>query len=890
MQTRLSARRRAPHGPIPHCEAVVRDLRSRSSQTAQVHAPKFARVLQSSLFMPDAKANNSTQTHQAPHADVPVAPSPPPRSLARVWQIPALVLGLTILVSGLITSILTAPKPDIADMFPVVEELIALGEYEPALQYLNSRIRPYVGTTALDDDGASRFHRLRAAAITLGQRKAGVSVRANHEAIVGEFRRAESLGAALSPEEHLWCAEACVALGLLDHALERADRLVELDPVGRTRILRAIVERRIGDQGLDPQATLRILAQFLTDPALHPTDRAWAETRQAAVLIDMGYAQDAVRKILRTLPAYLDADPGVRADLLLLLGRAYLAIHDEREAQPHVERALSLLEPSDPRRADGLLSLARIAEAAGDIEQARSHYTEILTNYPMSAAELPAMRGLADVEAAAGKDDDALAVTQALIVQLRAGRAHPDVTHERVVNQLLSAFADRFASRQTEAALRYAMLAEELTGPDAAPPRLMRAIADGNRRLADELIEAAGGFERGRVVLVKIDPATREQVRERLLIAGNYYRATADRMVLIDAASYADALWLAGDCFDRAGNQESAVLAFGEYVSSFTSDPRQAEARFRLAQAHQAKGDYVVAADYYKSLIEERGGPRAGPFADMSYVPLARCYLVGAAATESDELRKQAEDILLFVVGGGLGNPDSPHFTEAMLELGDLNYASGNYSDAIRRLEEGLTLLAADDPRRHAVRYRLGDSHRLEGAALARQMELPMPEWERREKEEARQRHLARAIDLFQQVRNGLLEIEATRLSLAERMYLRNSHFYLGDCAFDLGDFATAIRYYDTAREQHPRDPASLVAMIQIVNAYLAQGDHKRAWTANERARRFYSSLPPSVWDDPNLPMSDRDWVRWLDASAKLAEAEGRTTTTAGAVFANEPN
>jgi tetratricopeptide (TPR) repeat protein len=102
---------------------------------------------------------------------------------------------------------------------------------------------------------------------------------------------------------------------------------------------------------------------------------------------------------------------------------------------------------------------------------------------------------------------------------------------------------------------------------------------------------------------------------------------------------------------------------------------------------------------------------------------------------------------------------------------------------------------------------------------------------------------------------------------------LRNASFYLGDCAFDLADYETAIRQYDAAREKYPKDPASLVAMIQIVNAYVEQGDLKRARTANDRAKRFYESLPESAWTDPNLPIGQAEWQRWLDAMGRLMPA-----------------
>lgn len=107
-------------------------------------------------------------------------------------------------------------------------------------------------------------------------------------------------------------------------------------------------------------------------------------------------------------------------------------------------------------------------------------------------------------------------------------------------------------------------------------------------------------------------------------------------------------------------------------------------------------------------------------------------------------------------------------------------------------------------------------------------------------------------------------------MGIFESIALRNAHFYLGDCAFDLGEYNTAIEYYDRARDRYVEDPASLVAMVQIVNAYIETGQFGRARTANERAKRFYALMPDDVWDDPTLPMDRSDWERWLESNTQL--------------------
>ncbi len=103
--------------------------------------------------------------------------------------------------------------------------------------------------------------------------------------------------------------------------------------------------------------------------------------------------------------------------------------------------------------------------------------------------------------------------------------------------------------------------------------------------------------------------------------------------------------------------------------------------------------------------------------------------------------------------------------------------------------------------------------------------------------------------------------------------------FYQGDCAYDLGDFDSAITYYDDAKQKYSDEPASLVAMVQIVNAYVQRGEWAKAATANERAVQQLEKFPDSVWSKPGLPMEKKHWTRWLDSRALL---DHRQQATAG--------
>ena len=172
----------------------------------------------------------------------------------------------------------------------------------------------------------------------------------------------------------------------------------------------------------------------------------------------------------------------------------------------------------------------------------------------------------------------------------------------------------------------------------------------------------------------------------------------------------------------------------------------------------------------------------------------------------------------------------------------------------------------------HRLRFLLADSRRLEAERITETlMQGSTAPSVARELVVKQTEHLQIAAGLFAEVRDGLEEVDPRRRTALEAMYLRNSYFYVGDCAFDLGEYEGAIRSYSIAKDRYAEDAASLIAMVQIFNSYFELGDLERARTASERARRFYESLPKEAWEDRSLPMTQADWERWLDSSYELA-------------------
>lgn len=806
------------------------------------------------------------------------APLPPLRA---VWQAPALLAAVVLLGMGVVVAVLTAPKPDAARYFEQAQTLIEREDFQGALDILNKRVRPYYEGASLTTDQTRLFHLMRGRAVYLGQQRAGVDLEANAKTVVDEFTSAASKGAKLDARDTFQWADANVSLGRFDKALELAGKLPPTERIGRGRILKRIVEKQIAARNGDPDQLLKLLGDFLRDADATPADRAWALAREGDLLMRRGQNDAAITRVLQTLPALLsDAPPDALGDLYLLLGRAYLETGALAEAGKRLDQAAQLLLPSDPRRASAMVLQGRVAEqvnpdpSEGKTE-AKQKFTEVIEQFAGTEARLPALLGLGEVEAGIGDVEASVKAYTELVQEMAAGKHSPDLTVQSVTTSLLDRARARLGAGGMVPALRYAQLAERLYKPEAVPPELLLLLAQAHRKAAEELL---GSGERGPkrlVELSRVDPAIREQAREHLVAAGAYFKRHSEQVGVENNAGFGESLWLAADCVDLAGDAEQAIPLFADYAKYFPGDPKQPEARYRLGQAYQARGDYGTAADLYRGLIEDAGksGSNAGPFADESYVPLAQCLLMNPDPSDDGDAEKLLERV---AVQGSAGGNNTAQFRDGLVELAGVKSRRGDYAGAIQHLEEAVARFA-DDPRADEIRYNLADAYRQDARAIRQTLTQGMPDRQRQLLEQARLDRLHKAQAGFDHVREALEGRDPRQLSKLEQLQLRNSYFYLGDCAFDLKDFDAAIHHYDAARERYPNDPASLVAMVQIVNAYVEQGDLERAKTANERAMRFRKSLPDSVWADPNLPMTQEEWARWLDSMQKLMAEHAKT-------------
>jgi len=795
-----------------------------------------------------------------------------------IWQLPILLIALALLVGGLASLVLDRPSPDVGGLLESAERLLGQDRPQEALDLLNTRVVPALGTVEGDAQEAAqgRMHLLRARSLASAQRELGTDRAENHARIVEEFEAAESHGAALTPVDVSMLADSLVRIGRHGAALRRAALLPESEHARGTRILRWVVDSQMATAESAGEQLLSLLDDLLSREDVAASERAWAVARRAELLLASGRRASAMSQVLREIPKLQGSvGDGAIGELLVILARAYLAEGAVEEASRHATRGMELSAPGEGARFEAQLVLAEVDRYLGDMEGANGWYSAVVDGASDAGITGRALLGLAETAAGLGDDDASFEAYERLIDRLKGSEREAGVGPGAVVQSLLNRHGDRMAAGEFDAAIRYGKLAERVHGLDESPSEVLRVLADAHRRRALEMLgELGSGLDRA-LDLAELDPAERERARRDLIAAGSYYDLYADRMVLTDPEAHADALWLAADSYDQAGDREQALKGFGEFAEEISEDPRRPEARFRVARGLQARGEYGRAADIYLDLIRAGGDDAAkgvGPFAQASYVPLAQTYLLDEDTANDEE----AERLLREVVSGRLGRTEAPSFADALMELGELLFEQGRYPEAIERLEEALARYGSHS-RVDEVEYLLAEARRLEAEAVEKALESAAPDDERRALHDARVEHLRRAIDLYTSFIDRLGGMEADRLTALRRLRGRNAHFYRGACAFDLGEYEEARRHYEVAREAYPSDAASLASLVQVVNTYVAEGNWLAARAAQERAQRFYDSLPAEAWEDPGLPLRREDWERWLastDRLARLAEVE----------------
>jgi tetratricopeptide (TPR) repeat protein len=787
---------------------------------------------------------------------------------------------LALLAGGLVVRALQVPKDDPAAPLVTARAQLAEGAFDAAIDTINKKLLPAYNTGRLTDAQSAEVYLIRARALWGGQLALGIDLAANYKSVVADLDEAVKHGATLTDADERLLTEALILSGDRERALAKAKALAPKDSAARTDVFKRVIAANLADKDPRYEQTIGLLSELMEDPQAPEDELAWALARQTELRLRMGFHDEAITRLLRTLPRLAGSDPRSRGELLFLLGKAYHAVGDTANASKQLDAAQELLPEADPVLAEAMVMSGQILQSGGRLEEARERFERARDGFTGTDAVQPALLGLAETLAAMDDDPGAVENYEKLLDLVAKSGPAAGLSRAGIGRSLMDRAADRETSSNMASALRFGLLAETAftDGQAETPAELLVLLGRAHRALGDRLLEDARTSPQGRLPIAAVSPVTQAEVKRHFMEAGTYLREHARRMVAADIGVYLRSTWASADAFDQGGLADDAKKGFSAYRKDAPDDdPGKGEAAFRLAELFRGEGDFVTAASLYRPLVEARGAggaPSGGLVGDRALVPLAQCYLRDDVPANDDDARRLLEP----VVSDGRARPDSVAYRDALVELGEFYHRKGEYARAVERLTEAVDRYPGHE-RAAVLVYKLGDANRLAAAQLDADLAKPMPQARRDELRRYRAERLAAAHAAYQRVGPVVAAKDERRRTPLDTMAARNALFYLGDVAFEQGDFDAAIAAYDAARQAYASEPAALVAMVQIVNAYAAQGRWPEAITANARAQQQLAALPESAWNDPNLPMERKHWERWLDTK-RLIEDQRRSTAS----------
>lgn len=775
--------------------------------------------------------------------------------LAGRWQVPVAVLALVAAVFAV-----QRLRPAVLDLdFPVfvgdIQSLLAAGAFRDAADSTANllEMRP-----PLPPPQRAELHELLAEIVYRQESLRATPISDNVQLILTHQQKAIELGRVAGPAGQLRLARAHEWLGHVPEAISGYRKVLEqaVHADERRVCLQALVALLEGRSNAAAERH-ELIERLLAEQGVSPAYVWWGVQRAMQEAFDRGDLKHARDVYERYESQFKRSDLIGYHDYL----HAWLLIHEGRylEAQPIVDGIDQWL--AGQFTTGTTMAQAGFLPVLNRVLRGRIHLVELRPQSALSAFdEALALEGPGDayVSAVVGRSE-ALAMLErheaaregvlAAAAALRARGSGMAPALARLGRSMERLHEKRSEAGDYRNAVGYLQLAVDL-----APRDELETLRKLSERLAEVAVLAATSTHDGD-----------EAVRMRTLAGDHFERAST--MVQFDVSREADLLWAAAEQYDLAGRIGDARRVLLRYVSLRSDDPRRPRAMLQLAQTYAADGMLSDALAQYEKIIREFPKLEEG----------ARATLLRAQTllTISAEGAAEAERSLLALLEGEIA-PDAPVFRAALHSLGELLYEQGRFALAIRRLEDFLTLYPQDDERARIL-FLLANAYRQAAYELRDDPPADVPLSAALEES---QRRFAHASELFGQL---LAEItpatqpESTpaappaALDPQNALYERLALFYRGDCLYELNDndsLREALATYRQAAARYQREPASLVAQVQIANIYLRMGRVTEAARAIENARWLLRAIPPAGFDESPSGQDAADWDGYLSALA----------------------
>lgn len=827
---------------------------------------------------------------------------------SQAWQIPVLLLGLGMLLIGVYFALPRYSVTDFQGILDDVEVHLLAGELELAEQKLNNMIVDEFYEDFTDDHEKAHTQQLYGDLFFRQIDKRvwqGITTpvgTANLSKIRQHYRDSEKLGRDLPPPALRRYAQTLAALGEDEAALKIVDRMpTNLDPP-RYRLVRDLIERRVMTEP-DPvsESLARLIARYEKeldaedDLRAKRTGQIWVMSLKCERLLQANDPNGVIDLLVKGGLLQL-ANHGATerelAPLKVRLGEAYAVLGQLENARLYLRKAQAHLPDGDPLNPRIMVAFGDVTLAEGmndAYEQAYNHYRQAYALDKMGHSSIDALIGLGHTEA--NRDNrfpESLHWFDLAVKRIESDQLPDwDDRRERLAHYLRDIHVERERSRgRFKEALELLRVYEPLEAPSLSAQTLF-SFASIYENLGKQSLEQAqsltpDGNDPSQDPNLQAQRIHNQDAAIAFEQAGDYYRKQAAELTHT-TEEHGEALWNAALRYEDAQLWGKAVEVYTDYLASNDNAERREEASFRIAQALLAEGQAEAAVQRLQAIIDT--SPK-GELAKQSYVPMAQGL---------SELKRwgEAEKLLRSVIEQhpSIG-PDSPYFHDALVALGKLFYQRGAddprfYARAIEVFgDEG----GAVDRFQHSekkeykremptLRYMLADSLRLSASGLTEQAEQARSETERLAMLAKRTERLADALMYYHMVITEMDKWHPDSMTQLERQYFRNAHFYMADCAFERGDFETAIGFYLNAVSRFQDHPVALVGWVQIMNARAELEQYEAARSAHARAIELFNQMPEGAFQRADSLMTRERWDDWLQWMTQLDLFEGGSST-----------
>ncbi len=811
---------------------------------------------------------------------------------SQVWHLPVLLLGLGLLVVGVYVALPTPDTHKFHEALDDVDLYLQARNFEKAQAKLEG-IRQYieVAAEATAIDRARYWQCWGDLGYLQNRQNLAVDTPTVHDQnrqILEYYDNAETfVGFQLSGLSVRRYAQTLLALDREQEALALVEKRMAHEPARRRyAIIRGLIEQHLhGDGQADLESLSPLIDRFRqeigteTDEKRKLQEEIWISSIQAELYLESGGSGRAVDYLLgRVNRLKSRADSLELAPLLVLLARSYQREGDSSSAERYYFFAQQSIETTAVLNADILVGLAQIALLRSDeagVYTAREYFGAAVQRFPSEKVYIEALIGAADCAARLKTYPEAENHFSLAVDLLNKRTSHldrrrklfEDVAHFHIDHVNKEGDFDQalvlldLLRRLHEPELSDSLLLDfAVTNENIAEDRHVRALLFDPKQVNDDSDDNLQQFHRLN--------------RESAIYYGHaadYYLRHAHEVTLEDDL-HRESLWKAAISYDKAQKWDKAIDVYGEFVKTRQSDPLLLRAKSHLGKALMACGNFEAAIAQFMELVREH--PHAIETFD-SLVPLAQAHIaVGQTDAAIRGLTRMVDNHPAIT-------PESDRYREAMIQLGKLFYdqmeQDGVYAvPAIERLSEAVQRYG-DRSESAMLRFMLADALRKSIVVLDGEMDSRRSHAELIALSTERNRRLEQAQQNYNQTIYELEGRNEAALSELEQLQLRNAYFYQADCAFDQQQYEEAIDLYDTAVRRWERHPASLVALVQIVNARCELGQYQEAKVANDHALWQLDRIPDEAFDDLSLPMTREHWEDWLRWSSELGLFAGKT-------------